>query len=308
MSGRYQVRGLELAYHAWGDPDRPMILAIHGFQDHGRSFARVARLLERDWHVVAPDLRGHGESGWVGAGGDYYIYDYVFDVLKLLDHLGVDRFKVIAHSMGGNVASYLGALIGARVDAMILLEGLGYQEQDLAETVSRLQRWSNALRRSGIDLDLDGRRRSRVAMKDLDEAADRLMRYNPRLLRDHALELAETFTEDAFDGRGRVWRFDPLHKVPSARGYLVAETEAAWRTLLMPVLSLFGSESPWAPPDLAARAACVRSIRSAIVQGAGHNIHHDMPQVLASVADAFFRDPGCPLPSGVSPGLPAADP
>lgn len=299
MTSLYRVRGLELAYHVWGEASAPAVILIHGFQDHGQSFARVARLLARDRYIIAPDLRGHGASGWVGAGGDYHFYDYVHDVLALIDHLDLRGFALVGHSMGGNVATFTGALAGDRVSKLVLLEGMGFREHDLADTVGRLHRWSAALRRPGIDVDPEARRRSRKPMGSLEEAADRLMRANVRLPLDLALELAASFTEAAEGGQGVVWRFDPLHKTPSAKPYLLDEARAIWRGLTMPVLSLYGVESPWVPTNLEARLACVRHARAARVEGAGHNIHHDQSVLLARALDVYLRDAEAELPSGI---------
>lgn len=313
-SGRYSVRGLELAYHTWGDRSRPAILLLHGFQDHGRSYSRFARALSGEYYLVAPDLRGHGGSGWVGDGGDYYFYDYVLDVLRLVEVEKLDRLAIVGHSMGGNVATFASALLKERVSSLVLLEGMGFEAHNLADTVSRLVRWSTTLQRPEIDGSVEQRRRARQRMKSIDDAAERLMRYNERLAADHAHELAETFTEPATTepattepapgGEGVMWRFDPLHKTPSAKPYVLEEGMAIWRALAMPVLSLYGSESPWFPVDLALRLSCIKNVRSAIVDGSGHNIHHDRPEILARIIDMHLKTPGGPLPDGVRSGIP----
>jgi pimeloyl-ACP methyl ester carboxylesterase len=305
--GTYRVRGLELAYHTWGDPSKPAILFLHGFQDHGRSYARTARVLSGNYFGVAPDLRGHGQSDWVGDGGDYYFYDYVFDVLRLIETLGLEKLAIVGHSMGGNVATFTSSLLKDRVTSLVLLEGMGFEPHNLADTVNRLIRWSTTLQRAEIDGDRQQRRLARQRMASLDDAAERLMRYNVRLERAHAVELAQTFAEPAPDGNGLMWRFDPLHKTPSAKPYVLEEATAIWRSLLMPVLSLYGSESPWLPTDLAARLSCIKNVRSGIVEGSGHNIHHDRAEVLARMIDEHLRSPGGPLPAGVRSGIPVAE-
>ena len=63
-SHSYVSQRLRLHYLDWGNPDAPMLILVHGGQDHARSWDRVARKLRNDWHVIAPDLRGHGDSAW----------------------------------------------------------------------------------------------------------------------------------------------------------------------------------------------------------------------------------------------------
>lgn len=302
VTGHTSVRGLRLAYHTWGDPSRPAIMLVHGFQDHGQSYARTARVLASRWFLVAPDLRGHGESGWVGEGGDYYYYDYLNDVLSIADAVGLQRFGLVGHSLGGNVAVGVTAIAPERVEALVLLEGMGFQTHDLDDTTHRLRRWHLSLHRDGIDHDVVGRRERRQVMSGLEEAAERLRRYNERLTVPHALELAATFAE-AVPG-GVAWRFDPLHKVPTAKPYLFDEVAAMWRALTMPVLSLYGTESPWIPDDLDRRLASIADVRSGLVEGAGHNIHHDRPELLAHAIELWMTDPRGQLPLGLREGLP----
>jgi pimeloyl-ACP methyl ester carboxylesterase len=304
----YSVRGLRLAYHTWGDPAATPIVLIHGFQDHGKSFARAVASLSDRYYAIAPDMRGHGESGWVGSGGDYHFYDYFNDMMTLVDHLGLSRFGLVGHSMGGNVATGFASLMPGRVVGLVLLEGMGFVTHDLKDTVGRLVRWSTALRRGGVDLDVEGRRRSRQKMASVEEAANRLRQYNDRLPIDQARELAASFTEDADDGAGAVvWRFDPLHKTPSAKPFLLEETSRMWRALDMPVLSLYGTESPWIAPDLATRHGFIRDVRIALVEGSGHNLHHDRPEVVARAIDFWMQADlrqGL-LPPGLRDGAPA---
>lgn len=302
--GTYRVRGLELAYHTWGERSRPAIVLLHGFQDHGRSFGRVARALADRYFLVAPDHRGHGMSGWVGDGGDYYFYDYVGDVLKMISTLELDRFAMVGHSMGGNIATFSASLLKERVTSMILLEGMGFEPHNLSDTVNRLVRWSATHNRQELTGSVEERRLARQRMKSLDDAADRLMRYNGRLEKTHADELAASFAEPAPDGSDWMWRFDPLHKTPSAKPYVLEEAMAVWRSLKMPVLSVYGSESPWFPADLAARLSCFANVRSLIAEGSGHNIHHDRAELLARTISQHLEDPGAAPPDGVRFGIP----
>ena len=300
-TGYYEVRGLRLAYHEWAPPaegPHPCVVLIHGFMDHGLSFTQVAEQLG-GYRVVAPDVRGHGHSGWVGRGGYYHFYDYFDDMRWLLDALEVDHCGVLGHSMGGSIATGLAALESARVRRLVLLEGMGPPTSDLGESVARLRRWSNTLRRPGIVRDEAERRRARPVMASLEEAAGRLARFNPRLTHARARTLAKTFTEPSDVGPGVVWRMDPLHKTPAAKPFIWAEAVALWRAIEAPVLSLSGAESPWVPDWLEARHAELRAVTRAKVPNAGHNMHHDRPELVAAAVDAWMQDR--PLPRELVP-------
>ncbi|MDZ7686375.1 MAG: alpha/beta fold hydrolase [Gammaproteobacteria bacterium] len=75
-SHSYFSQRLRLHYLDWGNADAPNVLLVHGSQDHCHSWDWVADALCADYHVVVPDLRGHGDSEWV-RGAPYSSLDYV---------------------------------------------------------------------------------------------------------------------------------------------------------------------------------------------------------------------------------------
>ena len=103
---------LKLHYVDWGNADKPPLLLIHGGRDHARNWDWVAQDLRRDYHIIAPDLRGHGDSQWA-IGGSYAMVDYTLDVAQLLDALGIEPITIIGHSLGGSIAlQYTGTYPG----------------------------------------------------------------------------------------------------------------------------------------------------------------------------------------------------
>lgn len=283
------VRGLALAYHRWAAPDRPILLLLHGFLDCGRSWQWVVDELGGEFDVIAPDMRGFGSSGWAGDGGYYHFYDYFSDILGLIDALGLGKqepgepalneLHIAGHSMGGSVATGVAALLGERCRSLVLLEGMGPPTNDPNQTVQRLQSWATALGRDPMTGTAARRRESRKTLPDVETAARRLQKHNPRLTQARAVELATHLTEPA-DG-GVVFRHDPLHMTPAAKPYYIDEARAMWRAVTAPVLVLSGAESLMPTQDLAERAGnlAVSQLRS--VPGAGHNIHHDRPDFVA---------------------------
>ena len=95
----YESQRLRLAYWAWGDPDRPPMIMIHGLRDHSRSWDRIAEAFCDRYRVVACDLRGHGDSEW-SRGSHYEAPEFMLDLVALIDLLG-GKADVVAHSMGG---------------------------------------------------------------------------------------------------------------------------------------------------------------------------------------------------------------
>ena len=95
---------IRLCVRHWGDADAPKLFMIHGWMDISASFQFVVDALTRDWHVIAPDMRGFGHSAW--AQGGYWFPDYLADLEALLDHYSPDApVRLLGHSLGGNVTS-----------------------------------------------------------------------------------------------------------------------------------------------------------------------------------------------------------
>ncbi|MBI2373288.1 MAG: alpha/beta hydrolase [Deltaproteobacteria bacterium] len=291
------VRGLRIAVHELGELEAPPVLALHGFMDHGLSFRGVATALAGRLRLVAPDFRGHGRSDWVGPGCSYHFYDYYSDLLTVIDRMGLEDVSILGHSMGGSAACGLSALLEERVKAMVLLEGVGPPAEEADTAPDRLLRFALSLGRDWAQGDPESRRRGRRPMRSVEDAAERMRGLNPRLQRETALELAEDATEPA-EG-GRVWRFDPLHRAPSSRPFRADEFTSFLRRSQARVLSLLGAESELVLPDLEERHAALRDVRIGRVRGAGHNLHHDHPNVVAEAMVSWFLGPSHELPEGI---------
>jgi pimeloyl-ACP methyl ester carboxylesterase len=94
---------LRLHYLDWGGRGKPPLVLVHGGRDHARSWDWTAEALREDWHVIALDHRGHGDSEWV-SDGNYRIMDMVYDVAQLIHQLDLAPVTIVAHSMGAALA------------------------------------------------------------------------------------------------------------------------------------------------------------------------------------------------------------
>lgn len=96
-----------LHVHEWGDPAAPPVLCLHGVMGHGGRFRRLAEERLTHFRVLAPDLRGHGRSGWEPP---WTIAQHVEDLRETLEAAGVERTTVIGHSFGGRLTLELTAV------------------------------------------------------------------------------------------------------------------------------------------------------------------------------------------------------
>lgn len=101
---------------------RPILL-VHGLTGGKVDFAEwLEPLAEQGWHVVAPDVRGHGETGGPRDPGAYTPEAVCADVLLLADDLGWESFVVLGHSLGGVFVQHLAINHSDRLDGMILMD------------------------------------------------------------------------------------------------------------------------------------------------------------------------------------------
>ncbi len=92
--------GLRLRYVSWGRDDAPVVVMLHGLRSHAHTWADVADALTDRYRVVALDQRGRGSSDW-DPRRDYHAAAYVRDLDALVRALGLRRFVLAGHSMGG---------------------------------------------------------------------------------------------------------------------------------------------------------------------------------------------------------------
>jgi alpha-beta hydrolase superfamily lysophospholipase len=90
------VNGLRVHYLEWGSTTKPALILLHGIAKHAHTFDHIAADFARDYHVLAVDMRGHGDSGWSPEGA-YLVEDYVKDLEGLVKQLGIRRATLLGN-------------------------------------------------------------------------------------------------------------------------------------------------------------------------------------------------------------------
>jgi lipase len=109
-----------LHVHEWGDPGAPPLVCLHGVTGHGERFKRLAEVRwAEQFRVLAPDLRGHGRSGYEPP---WTIATHVADVVETIDALGIDQPNWAGHSFGGRLILELAAQHPERIRRAVLLD------------------------------------------------------------------------------------------------------------------------------------------------------------------------------------------
>ena len=164
-------------------------MLVHGIQDHCRTWDDMAQRIGEyagDYHIVAPDLRGHGDSEWVTGSGYQYL-DYVYDLYQLIDQNSFGPVVLVGHSLGGAIVSLFAGVYPEMVSKLIVIEGIGLWSlsKPPQSTVEKIREWSNATRA------LAGRTPKRY--ENLEEAYQRMQQANPQLTKDKAFHLTSAW-------------------------------------------------------------------------------------------------------------------
>lgn len=278
-SSRRLALATGIGYHVleWhGPPDVNLtFVLVHGFTDVAYAWRGVAERLAAHAHVIAPDLRGHGDSDWISGGGYYHFMDYVADLDDVIRQCARTRVVLVGHSMGGSVCSYYAGSRPERLEALALLEGLGPPDQSAADGPTRTAMWIDAWR--------SARTKPPKVMATLDDAVARLRKHDDLLSPELARELAERGTKKV-DG-GVAWKHDPLHATFGPYPYRLDTAMKYWAKITCPTLIVDGAESKLnlSIDERAKRRACFVDHRYENVAGAGHAIQRHQPAVLADL-------------------------
>jgi len=278
-SQSYFSHRLKLHYVEWGDPSKPTLMLVHGMHDHCRNWDWVAKDLVKDFHIIAPDLRGHGDSQWIN-NGSYSHLDFVADLYQLLCQVTKEEEKVsmICHSLGGALGLMLAGIFPEKFERIVAIEGLGPPPAilDAYKAIpvhSRLANWMKNLQKAS----------SRTPRKyaDLDAAIARMHEANSHLSQEQARHLSIHGLNRNEDGTYS-WKFDHYLKVYPPAMSSAEETKTLLNRIDCPVLLTRGADS-WAQPlEENERVAWIKNAETYTVKNAGHWLHHDqLPEFLS---------------------------
>jgi pimeloyl-ACP methyl ester carboxylesterase len=282
----YFSQRLRLHYVDWGNEAAPPLLLVHGGRDHCRNWDWVAQRLRDRYHVIAPDLRGHGDSAWA-IGGGYDMAAYIYDLAQIIHQKRMAPVAIVAHSLGAGIAlNYAGAFPGD-VKKIIAIEGLGPSPAVIAEQATRpveerLRAWVTNRRENS------GRTPRRYA--NLEDAVARMAEENPHLTAEQARHLTVFGAHQNEDG-SYSWKFDNDVRWGGAVGGLSHDDQhRLCRGVTAPVLLVRGAESWASDPVKDGRIKHFQDARLVNFEGAGHWVHHDQLDNFMCEAEAFLAE------------------
>ncbi len=261
---------LRLHYVDWGNPTAPPLLLVHGGRDHCRNWDWVAEQLSSQFHIIAPDLRGHGDSQW-SVDGTYMMAGYIYDLAQLIHQQKLAPVTIVAHSLGGNIALRYTGLYPENVAKLVSIEGLGPSPKMLAERYARgfparMRDWIDEQRK------LSGRLPRRYAT--IEDAFARMQEENKHLSPAQARHLTQHGVNQNEDGTYS-WKFDNYVRSWPPYDMTQEDVEALWARITCPTLLVYGKESWASNPQTDGRAKHFSNARVETFERAGHWVHHD---------------------------------
>ncbi len=305
------IRNLQYHVLIWGQPapDKVPLVMVHGWMDVAASYQFVVDAFAHEHYVIAPDWRGFGLTSlpgeerqpgaafsgagprtWLGTDS-YWFADYLGDLDALIDHYSPGApVHLVGHSMGGNIAMLYSGVRPQRIRRLVNLEGFGMPASRPEQAPRRFARWMDELKAFHQD---------EMALKTYESSAAvaaRLMKTNQRLDPHKAQWLAGHWAKP--DGAGR-WHIlgDPAHKIINPQLSRVDEVLEIYKSITAPTLVVEASDeslSLWwkgkyTLGEFHERLKRVRQLQTARLEDAGHMLHHDQPQQLARIVEAFLQ-------------------
>ena len=271
---------IPISYWDWGNEEAPPLVLVHGGRDHARSWGRLAEELRTDYHVVALDLRGHGDSGWT-PGGNYSLPDNALDVGRVIGTVGAPA-RVIAHSYGGSICLLTAGAYPEYFSALAVIEGthsLNPPDQERVDP-AWVRRWGDRLR------SFEGQQPRVYAT--LEDAEERMREANPRLPEAILPGLA-SYASKPVDG-GFIWKYDLWVNGRTSMEVRRSELPAFWEAITCPVLLFLGGESKSRRRQHPSPERHLRNCRTVEIPGAGHWVHHDQPEALMGELRPFLAN------------------
>ena len=269
-SHSFYSQRLRLHYVDWGNPDAPPLLLVHGGRDHCRSWDWVAEELSKDWHVIAPDLRGHGDSEW-SMDGHYTPTACVYDLAQLIHQKKLAPVTIVGHSYGGNISLRYTGLYPETVRKLVAIEGLGPSPKNLEERQAipideHMRKWIDAKREAA------GRTPRRY--ESLEEAYKRMKEANSYLTDEQARHLTIHGIAQNEDGTYS-WKFDNHFRVWIPVDITQDDLQHLWGRITCPTLLLYGKDSWASNPAEDGRIKHFNTAEVKSYEDAGHWLHHD---------------------------------
>lgn len=285
ISQTYYSQRLRLHYVEWVNNDAPPMIMVHGGSDHCRNWDWTARALNEQYNIVAPDLRGHGDSEWIN--GAYKKADFVYDLQQLITTKGYKKVTIIAHSFGAWVSMLFAGLKPEMVEKLVIIEGLQPMNVESRKKLKysrhkRLNIWLDHI--SNLSSILKQKR-----FETFEDAVQRLHAANLHLTQEQARHLTEHAARKNEDGTYS-WKFDSyIRSMDDSPELTEAEVIEIRSQISCPILLLQGEDSPFYKESNSEYITTLQNCKVVNLPNTGHWLHHEQTDRFLEEVNAFLK-------------------
>ena len=263
-----QAGRMRLHYLDWGAEGRQPMLLLHGGGQMAHSWDEFSRAMRNDYHVIALDQRGHGDSDW-SKTGIYTAGAHVQDIHRFVKGLGLRKFVLVGLSMGGHNSFTYAAMHPERVDRLVVVDMGPEMMKKGSENIRRFHRTADILP-------------SREAF------VERAHKFNPRRPIEQLRERLSWHLRQLPDGRW-TWKNDRRFQ---RRTPTRIQREDLWPyvyRIKAPTLLVRGAQSDHLSPGAAKRLQkAIPGSTLTVVERAGHTVPGDNPPAFAAAVRDFL--------------------
>ena len=263
------VNGMNFHYLEWGQPGSPTILMLHGGGQQAHSWDFISLPLSEQWHILALDQRGHGDSDWA-ADGDYSIEAHQSDLDGFIAALGLRDFHLIGHSMGGRNSYVWAARHPGTLRSLVIVD-TGPVAQSRGR--DRIQNFRE------LPDELDS----------FEEFAARVQEYTGRS-REQTLGALQYSIRQRPDGKWS-WKYDKLLRTPGRQSPAWSEEQlwAAVSKIDCPTLITRGGDSDiFADETMQRMQQVIPNCAAVTIPAAGHLVAGDNPAAFLTAVREFY--------------------
>lgn len=280
---KLDIRGLNYHIQEWGDASNPTLIILHGWMDCGATFNHVAEHLTDAYHIVAPDLRGFGQTEHAQG---YWFPDYFADLEEILDYYTPDQpARLIGHSMGGNIVMMYAGIRPERVASVLSLEALGMAPTTSADAPGKYRKWMHEI--------LSGEP-SKI-YPNMASLKQSIQKGNPTLSNEVIEELVGHWGEPFGDHGGYRLKHDHKHRYMNPVRYNFDDILMVWREVTARVGVVMAEQSRLYTQfkklgrlDQAREVLNVADKDYFVVLNSAHMLHLEQPKATAECIRTFF--------------------
>ncbi len=260
------VNGLRMHYLDWGTEGKPPLIMLHGIGRVAHTFDHVAPHFAGKYHVMAVDMRGHGDSGWDPKGA-YLVEDYTKDIEALAEQLRLRNIVIWGNSTGGRVAQVFAGLHPDLVTAVISEDVGPERPREIADGfTSRVKR------------------EDETGWASEEELLASLKTGNSRTPDQILSAYAHYGSKPRADGR-IIWKRDPA----IGNGFIPTELWRFVRQIKAPIIYILGGRSTIVPLETQQELKrTLPQVQIVTIPGAGHYPNEESTKEFLAIVDKFL--------------------